>query len=109
MNKQLEEIIEAIKVLEDKELFWNNPELKVLEAIKVVLKELKRLQQENKDLKQANTEKTNKLIEIIDLYMKSVPKDKIREKIEKYKEIADEDNRDYFIKIEELKELLEGK
>lgn len=38
-----------------------------------------------------------------------IEKDKIREKIDKYKEIADEDNRDYFIKIEELKELLEGK
>lgn len=36
----------------------------------------------------------------------SIPKETIKEKIEEYKEIADEDNRDYFIRIETLEELL---
>lgn len=56
-NKELEE---AIKILEDKDCFWNNSEIKVLEAIETVLKELKRLQEENKN---------------------SISKDKIREKM----------------------------
>lgn len=37
----------------------------------------------------------------------SIPKEKIKKKIEEYKEIADEDNRDFFIRIETLEELLD--
>lgn len=37
----------------------------------------------------------------------SVSKEVIEKKIEEYKEIADEDNKDYFIRIDTLQELLE--
>ena len=105
-NKQLEE---AIKRLEHIDRYYNcnNYYSKYdLDCIETVLKELERLQEENKDLKQANREKANKVIEITDLYMKSVSKDQIREKIENEKiNISGLE----VITVEDLKELLEGK
>jgi len=84
--------------------------------IETILKELERLQEENKQYKKANREKADKIIEITDLYMKSIPKDKIREKLEElekeYKEALEENSTKAFIlkcQIEILKELLEKK
>lgn len=102
-NKELEE---AIKILEDKECFWNNSEIKVLEAIETVLKELKRLQEENRQQRwQLNSAFEKGFIH----------KDKIREKEEElekeYKEALEENSTKAFIvkcQIEILKELLEG-
>lgn len=59
-NKELKE---AIKILKDKECFWHNEEFKVLNAIEIALKELERLQEENK--KHEEREKFN-LREIMD-------------------------------------------
>ena len=112
MDKELEEAIKRALITKHR-----GTTLISVEILEAVLKELKRLQEENEDLKQANREKQNKLIEITDLYIKSVPKDKIREKIgeqkklmEKYlkaKEYGQVDIRLYKIAI--LEELLEEK
>lgn len=97
-NKELEEAIKTLKEIQESNRAWlkqtkeENCEkmyLRDIEAIQTVLKELKRLQKENKSLKQSNREKSNKLIEITDLYIKSVPKDKIRKKIEERKTLLD--------------------
>lgn len=135
-NKELEKAIYRIETHKDYAGLANGTCVVNKQDIETVLKELKRLQEENKNLKQANTEKANKLIEIIDLYIKSVPKDKIREKIEELKEkeentysrIKELENivgmslkqyeelnklyseyNEVIIKMESLEELLEGK
>ena len=38
----------AVKLLKDKDCFWNNPEKKVLEAIKIVLNYIEELEKEVK-------------------------------------------------------------
>jgi len=104
--------------LEDKELFWNNPELKVLEAIKVVLKELKRLQKENDKLERANKTYINSIQSITPVLLEDyIEKDRIREKIEELEkeQVRVKNNRliysreDIFrFQIYILEELLEG-
>ena len=115
-NKELEEAIKILKETQESNRAWlkNTKEercfemyLRDIEAIQTVLKELKRLQKENKSLKQSNREKSNKLIEITDLYIKSVPKDKRREKIEQLNVNRDMISGGYAISI--LEELLESK
>ena len=87
-NKELEEMIEAYNELKrHKEIVANIDTNYFFEFAETLLKELKRLQEENKDLKYANREKADKLIEITDLYMRSIPEDKIREKIEELKDM----------------------
>lgn len=86
MNKELEEAIKRIRILLNDSCDCEECK-KDKKAYKTVLTELKRLQEENKDLKQANREKADKLIEITDLYMRSIPNDKIREKIEDIKDM----------------------
>lgn len=56
-----------------------------------------------------STIKTKDLEEILNYIDNSISTEVIEEKIELYKEIADEDNKDYFIKIDTLEELLKGK
>ncbi len=91
-NKELEEAIKFMKNWLDyeknnKSIMINADELLEMETI--VLNELLRLQEENKDLKKANREKANKLIQITDLYMNSISKDKIKEKIEELYKLGD--------------------
>lgn len=68
------------------------------EAIETILQELEHLQKEN--------EKYSKQMDLDYVDENYISKDKIREKIEKLKEIADEDNMDEFIKISVLQDLL---
>lgn len=49
----------------------------------------KELKENIKELKKANREKANKLIEITELYMNSISKDKIKEKIEELYKLGD--------------------
>lgn len=60
-------------------------------------------------VKITSVEEWNKAIEEFRKRKKDyIPKQVIRDKIEKLREIADEDNREEYIKIDILKELLEG-
>jgi len=117
MNKELKVAIRTLKeIITTKFNLDYSIDSTDKEAIETVLKELKKLQKENKDFKQANTEKANKLIEITNLYLNSVPKEKIREKIKelqkKYEIALEENNTKAFIlkcQITILEELLEEK
>lgn len=122
MNKELEEAIYRINFHKDNAELANGTCVVNKQDIEVVLNELKRLKEENKDLKQANREKADKLIEITDLYIKSIPKDKVREKIEELKNdrktkydsfmgyrVESREQQDIDKQIKILQELLEGK
>lgn len=80
-NCKLDECINCEMSCEDRQKIKE-----YITEIETTLKKLKRLQEENKDLKQANTEKSDKLIEITNLYLQSVSKDKIIETIEEMQE-----------------------
>ena len=120
MNKKLEEAVKILKEIQETNRAWlkktkdENCEklyLRDIEAIETILKELKRLQEENKNLKKANREKADKLIEITDLYLNSIAKSKIIEKIEELTNTKG-DFATYIAtseRIKVLKELLEEK
>ena len=75
-------------------------------AIENVLRERQLDKEKIKQLEEklkGRTDNTNKLIEVTNLYLNSIPKSLIKEKIEELKETADEDN---FIRIQVLEELL---
>jgi hypothetical protein len=72
---------------------------------------VKQLEKKIEELKQSNEEKIQAIEEWVNSErindIKCISKDKIREKIEDLKEIADEDSPDAFIKIDAYQELLE--
>lgn len=88
MNKELEEAISICKAIKKNIRCNSTFDLNILK------------------LNRSNEEAIKIAINYIE---NSIPKEKIKKKIEEYKEIADEDNRDYFIRIDTLQELLEGK
>ena len=125
--KEAKKIInDFIKAMKPVFIVVNNDEINAnlkkveIEALETVLQALEKLQKENKKLKTKNrTQKeltelarevtTEQVVSTIEEFEKDyISKDKIKEKIEEIKEIADEDNMDEFIKINVLEGLLKG-
>ena len=83
-------------------------------ACRTLSRRIRYLEKENENLYFENVRLRNKQVQVTniiepkDITAKNyISEDKIREKIEELKEIADEDNPDAFIKIDVLEELLE--
>ena len=121
MSKELEEAVKKLKEIQETNRAWlketkdENCEklyLRDIEAIETVLKELKRLQEENNKLERANKTYINSILSITPVLLEDyIEKDKIKEKIE---ELANTkgDFATYIAKSERikvLKELLEEK
>ena len=74
----------------------------------ILKKVIEKQQKEIEELKHNRDEYKEEYIKLLNArYYNYISKDKIREKIEGLKEIADEDNPDIYIKIDGYEELLE--
>ena len=120
MSKQASEE-ERLKELSKCELFLDSIFIKDKTARQILVSAYNKLERQQKEIKKEK----NRIMELAELLDKqeneikflegeleiqegcSISKDKIREKIEGLKEIADEDNPDIYIKIDGYEELLE--
>lgn len=119
MEKDIENLIEQLTKVRPEML--NEETLKLFNTIMAILDERDKLKRDNRELeekcqryKECKDEYNRKYIEVTSLYLNSVPKSKIKEKIEEIKSRMNDDcialhEFQRLAKIEVLQELMEDK